>query len=171
MILPQVCEDCSSKVVMQYGDARRVSDGQYNLAFNDATLREHTAEEARQDQIQRRKNRIAKAQAARAKSGPLSLQKEENLTDAKNELFANVGKAMQNFFMEEVTVEDNDELRGQEQVNGVVSSLNQTMDSLNERGEKLNSLAEKTSALRDASKDFAKMAKELRESQEKGLFW
>ena len=156
---------------MQYGDARRVSDGQFNLAFNDSQLREQTAEEARQDQLQRRKNRVAKAQAARVKSGPLSLRKEETLTEAKNELFANVGKAVQNFFMEEVTVEESHNSSGQDQVNGVVSSLNQTMDSLNERGEKLSSLAEKTGALRDASKDFAKMAKELRESQEKGLFW
>lgn len=168
-----VCEDCSSKVVMQDGDARRVSDGQFNLAFNEAKDREDRDKESRVEQIEKRKNRIAQAQAARMKSTrrPLVMEKEEKLHEAKNELFANVGKAVQNFFMEEEPAADDRNLNGQDQLNGMASSLNQTRDALNERGEKLSTLAEKTGALRDASRDFAQMAKELKQSQQKGLFW
>ena len=168
-----VCEDCSSKLVMQAGDARRVSDGQFNLSFNDAKNRETHEKESRLEQIERRKNRIAQAQAARMKTSrrPLVMEKEEKLHEAKNELFANVGKAVQNFFMEEVPAESHQNSQDQAQLHGMTSTLNQTRDSLNERGEKLSSLAEKTGALRDASKDFAKMAKELKESQQSGLFW
>jgi hypothetical protein len=99
------------------------------------------------------------------------MEKEEKLHEAKNELFANVGKAVQNFFMEEEPAADDRNLNGQDQLNGMASSLNQTRDALNERGEKLSTLAEKTGALRDASRDFAQMAKELKQSQQKGLFW
>ena len=41
------------------------------------------------------------------------------------------------------------------------------MQGVNERGEKLNDLALKTSELKDAAADFASMARQLRESQEK----
>ena len=113
--------------------------------------------------------RIEKAQAARYNSNPLR-STEQDESAAKEELFGNVVRAVKNFFMEEVEVEDNSSPNANERVTGVMDSLNATRNAFNERGQKLDNLVEKTSALKDASEDFAKMAKELRESQEKGIF-
>mmetsp|Transcript_19840 Transcript_19840/g.25548 ORF Transcript_19840/g.25548 Transcript_19840/m.25548 type:complete len:87 (-) Transcript_19840:14-274(-) len=55
-------------------------------------------------------------------------------------------------------------------VSGVMNSLSQTRNAFIERGDKLDNLVEKTNALNNASEEFAKMAKELADSQEKGIF-
>ena len=74
--------------------------------------------------------------------------------------------------MEEVEVEEEQDFtkKTNDDVTGVMSTLGQTRQAFNERGEKLNTLVEKTAALNSASEDFAKMARELKESQEKGIF-
>jgi hypothetical protein len=56
-------------------------------------------------------------------------------------------------------------------VQDLSASLNQTRDALNERGVKLANLGEKSSQLVDASADFARMAKELRQKSEGNFFW
>ena len=49
--------------------------------------------------------------------------------------------------------------------------MQQAMQGVSERGEKLGDLALKTAELRDAAADFATMARQLREAQEKKSFW
>jgi len=166
-----VCESCSSKSVLLDVDGRRVTDGQFNLAKCHADRKE---EQDRLNYEIKKKERKSRIQAAWTKShrrkNPLQeTQKDES--SAKDELFGNVGRAMKNFFMEEVDVEDPQDANVNDRVSGVMSSLNQTGEAFRERGEKLNSLAEKTDKLKNASEDFAKMARELKESQQKGFFW
>ncbi len=167
-----VCEECSSKTVLLDGDGRRITDGQFNLAKCKADRKEE------QDRINfdlKKKERKSRIQEAWAKShgmkNPLqAAQKDES--SAKEELFGGVGRAVKNFFMEEVEVEDPQDIRANDRgVSGVMSSLSQTGEAFRERGEKLNTLVEKTDKLKNASEDFAKMARELKESQQKGLFW
>ena len=166
-----VCDECSSNSVLLDGDARRVSDGQFNLI----SCRQERKEE--QDRIQyenkkaERKARIEKAwSASHGRQNSLQeTQKDE--AAAKEELFGSVGRAMKSFFMEEVEEPPSRDADTNERVSGVMSSLSQTGDAFRERGEKLNTLVEKTGALKNASEDFAKMARELKESQQKGLFW
>ena len=57
--------------------------------------------------------------------------------------------------------------RAAEGVGGAKEAIAMAMQGVNERGEKLNDLALKTSELKDAAADFASMARQLRESQEK----
>lgn len=173
-----VCEDCSSNTVLLDGDARRVSDGQFNLAKCRLERKE------RQDQIEfaeKKKERKMKLENAwRASHGFKSNPLQETRKDesaAKDELFGGVGRAVKNFFMEEVTVEVEEPQASRDitgtnnKVSGIMSSLGQTGEAFRERGEKLNTLVEKTNGLKNASEDFAKMARELKESQQKGLFW
>ncbi len=174
-----LCEDCSSNTVLLDGDARRVSDGQFNLAKRRLEKKE------RQDQIEfaekKKEQKMKLENAWRAshgiKNNPLQeTRKDENA--AKDELFGGVGRAMKNFFMEEVTVEVEEPQASRNiagtnnNVSGIMSSLGQTGEAFRERGEKLNTLVEKTNGLKNASEDFAKMARELKEAQQqKGLFW
>jgi len=164
-----VCEECSSNFVLLDGDKRRVSDGQFNLATSDVV---RAKEEDRLNEIHRRKERkmrIEKAQAMRLHN---SLQGEKCKTDEmKSDLFGNLGDTLKKMFV------DDDQVGGQSEQNltktgvtDVVDSLNQTRNAFNERGQKLRNLCEKTDALKNASKDFATMAKQLADSQEKGLF-
>jgi hypothetical protein len=174
-----VSEECSSKTVLLDGDARRVSDGQFNLAKHLVERREEQERVNQVDMKKERKMRIEKAWAAshgqsKMKRNALQeTQKDEGA--AKEELFGTVGRAMKNFFMEEVEVEVEDpraqDLSTNDRVSGVMSSLSQTGEAFRERGDKLNTLVEKTDALKNASVDFAKMAKELKESQQGGMFW
>lgn len=164
-----LCEDCSNNFVLLDGDKRRVSDGQFNLAKEDV---EKSKEEDRLEEIRRRKERkmrIEKAQAMR-----LNNRLQDTLRDemqAKDDLFGNVGKAVRNFFNDEVEDEDvQSRQRSTMDTIGVVGALNETRNAFIERGEKLNNLCEKTDALKNASRDFAKMAKQLADSQDKGIF-
>ena len=56
-------------------------------------------------------------------------------------------------------------------VRGAKDAISQAVQGVNERGEKLNDLALKTAELKDAAADFATMARQLREAQEKKSFW
>ena len=57
--------------------------------------------------------------------------------------------------------------RATEGIGGAKEAMAMAMQGVNERGEKLNDLALKTAELKDAAADFASMARQLRESQEK----
>jgi len=164
-----VCEDCSSKSILLDDDARRVTDGQFNLAKCDIDKKVEEDRTKQVEQRSERKARIEKAQAQRY-NNPLRAA-ENDQRAAKEELFGGaIGKAVKNFFMEEVEVEQDSAQAANGQVAGVMDSLNATRQAFDERGQKLDNLVEKTGALKNASVDFAKMAKELRESQEKGIF-
>lgn len=77
---------------------------------------------------------------------------------------------MMNFFVGAKNEEQEEASSCSNQLDGIAATLGQTRDVLNERGEKLQTLSDKTSALADQSRDFAQMAKELKQSQQKGFF-
>ena len=169
-----VCEECSSNTVLLDGDARRVSDGQFNLARCNIERKEEQDRVKQADLKQKHRLKIGEAWAvSHGRENSLKeTKKDENA--AKEELFGDVvGRAVKNFFMEEVEVEDPraQAANANERVTGMMSTLTQTGQAFSERGEKLNTLVEKTDALKNASEDFAKMARELKESQQGGLFW
>jgi len=180
------CEDCSGRTVVIDGDPRRVSDGQFNMLKFELGRK---VEQDRVDKVKHRKDRVAQIERMRAARSPYGASKidantnaanannrlravEKDEDAAKQNLFGNIGKSLQNFFMEEVEVEKEQDSskKTNDNVAGVMSALGQTRQAFNERGEKLNTLVEKTAALNNASEDFAKMARELKESQEKGIF-
>jgi len=106
-----------------------------------------------------------------------SLQVNNSLQDAtrnemqmKDDLFGNVGKTVRNFFYDELEEDTRSKQQSTVHTAGALETLHGTRNAFIERGEKLNNLCEKTDALKNASKDFAKMAKQLADSQEKGIF-
>ena len=152
--LRYVCDECSSRFVLERGDSFRVSDGQFLLVTNDL-----------QKSLDEKRKLLQKERSERKMRLEAKKKHEETEQDI---LFSRMGRSVRNFFMEEVDV--NEDGRSTT-VDEISASLKQTQDAFNERGDKLNSLSEKTDALKDASIDFAKMAKELHESQKGGLFW
>ena len=48
--------------------------------------------------------------------------------------------------------------------------MGESLDAAVERGEKLNQLGDKSQQLADDAEDFASLAKQLRQNQEKGFF-
>ena len=168
-----ICDDCSSNTVLVNGDARRVSDGQFNLAKATADRKEERERLLIEEKKKERKAKIEQQWATRREKRNALQETMQDEAAAKDDLFGNVGRAVQNFFMEEVEEPPSvsQEVDTNEKVAGMMSSLDQTRQAFGERGEKLNNLVEKTSALKNASEDFAKMAKELKESQQKGFFW
>ena len=149
-----VCDDCSSKRIVEGGKEYRLSDGQFCLARVDAVRKAG-------DAVAHERARLpAKAEKVRA-------ERQAAEEDNRDSLFGSIMDKAASLVLGE---EDAAELTGR-QVDGLASQMNQTRDALNERGEKLSSLGEKTSQLRDSSHEFAKMAKELERSQKGGLFW
>lgn len=166
-----VCDECSTNSVLVDGDARRVSDGQFNLITCRLERKEEQDRAQYENKKVERRTRIEKAWTASHSRKNTLQETQKDETAAKEELFGSVGRAMKSFFMEEVEEPPSREADTNERVSGVMSTLSQTGDAFRERGEKLNTLVEKTGALKNASEDFAKMARELKESQQKGLFW
>lgn len=166
-----ICEECSNNFVLVDGDKRRVSDGQFNLAKIDV---EKSKEEDRLKEIRKRNERKMRIQKAEARRLHNRLQDTtRNEMQAKEDLFGNVGKAVRNFLYDDDLEDAQSRQRSTVDAAGVagaVNSLNETKNAFIERGEKLNNLCEKTDALKNASKDFAKMAKQLADSQDKGIF-
>jgi DNA-directed RNA polymerase subunit RPC12/RpoP len=134
-----VCNECSTKRLVERGKDIRVSDGQYL---------------------------VAKAQAAKSdvgnKSQVLAVGKpKEPNGESKNRLSLGL------FNKSSSSANDSakDEHSTKEKITSAVSSLNETRNAVLERGDKLNRLADKTEALSNASLDFANMAKELNKQQ------
>ena len=134
-----VCNDCSSKRLVEGGRDVRVSDGQFLLAkakeskrtlLNETNLQPTTADK----------------------------RKEPN-REAKNRLSLGL------FGNKSTNHDANSKQSTAERVTSTVSSLNQTRNAVLERGSKLEGLADKTEALSNASLDFANMAKELNRQQ------
>lgn len=162
--LKYVCEECSTKSVVQSKEPRRVSDGQFAAAIVSLEREKEGLIIQQKKKTEMRKLRFEKT---RATSKSCSSDRGSGLlTDSpRGELFAGAVNKVKNLFMEDVSGDSTNE------VNSLTNSMNQTKDALNERGERLNTLSDKTSALKDASADFSKMAKELKEAQKGGLFW
>jgi hypothetical protein len=162
-----VCEDCSTKRIVKFGEELRVSDGQYLLAsFMNA--KQSAADGSK---LRACNNSNAPLSLANSKkSSSLRSSSAEEVEKEREELFGgftSMGKTMMNY----LTGVDQDE---EDTLSGLTETLGQTKDALHERGAKLSRLSEKTSALADASKDFAAMARALKESQQKansGFFW
>lgn len=179
-----VCEHCSSKRIQEGGDEFRVSDGQFLRGLVEAKLHKSRELKMEQEKRQARKQRLANLAGKRYGGGvgsgsgsSVAQQEMEAENQKKKELFGgNIKNAVVNFFMEEVSQEEQQESslsqqqQQQRQLDGLASKMGETKDALLERGQKLNTLADKTSALAEQSKNFADMAKELRQQQEKGFF-
>jgi tetratricopeptide (TPR) repeat protein len=170
-----VCDDCSCKRLVQVCSEYRLSDGQFNLARQDAI---HEQEDHRRAEKGSVPTPVCFAEKERNVSSPKSseyartmvrldrLEAEQQAN--RDSLFGGVLEAATNFVMGgggEVASSPSTSM------SGLTASLDQTRDALNERGEKLSTLNDKSAKLVDASSDFAKMATELRKQSEKGLFW
>lgn len=178
-----ICDACCTKTVEVDGEKLKVSDGQFNLA---RSLTESEQEKIRMEEEKRREERnkrIKEAEARRARFADEIQTKAENEGAQKYKLFkggkggsiaSSIGRSVRDLFMEEVEVESEDPQdraqAAQARANGVVEGLNQTRNAFIERGEKLENMAEKSAALNNAAEDFANMAKQLADSQQKGVF-
>ena len=154
-----ICDDCSSKRILEGEDEHRISDGQFLLARADLA-------KSKSQKIEQTRMGTAKEQNS-ALTGILRLEAEEaaNRDSLFGNVLGNVAKAV---------FGDDEEAATQlhaDSIQGLSHNLNQTRNQLNERGEKLNTLAEKSDRLANASKDFASMAKELNRQSQGGFFW
>lgn len=135
-----VCNDCSSKRLVESGRDVRVSDGQFLLA--------------KSQESKRVLNKGSSIQAQPA------VKKVEPNREFKNRLSLGL--------FNKSSSSDNDanaEQSTKDKITSTVSSLHQTRNAVLERGNKLEGLADKTEALSQASLDFANMAKELNQQQ------
>lgn len=179
-----LCDECSTKRVVDQGQDYRVSDGQYLLAKMEAEKYEreekyNKSRRGRNDKLHR-----GSSNSSIGSSGSISSLEENS---PKEELFGGiVSRNVRNI----LNIDDGSnpsmksksfraspstsKKKASDEVAGVLSStLGRAKEALSERGSKLNSLSDKSAALRDASDEFAKMAKELADSQQSssGLFW
>jgi len=163
-----LCEECSGKSVLIDKDPHRVSDGQFNVTKCTYLAK---LEKDRIEKAEKREVRKAQIDGLRKVNNNKLLATKRSEDAAKQELFGSVGRSVKNFFIEEIEVEEQDSSQMvNDNVSGVMNSLNETRNAFIERGQKLENLVEKTNALNNASEEFAKMAKELADSQEKGIF-
>ncbi|KAL7546759.1 hypothetical protein ACHAWF_010094 [Thalassiosira exigua] len=135
-----VCNDCSTKRLIDNGKEQRVSDGQFLLAKSEA------------------KKAAAKSQA---KQEECMRKQRQSVTQARKSLGLKSGKSTGLAGAEVRQTQPTTK----EKITNVFSGLGQTRNAVIDRGNKLESLAEKTDALNQASLDFASMAKELERSQ------
>jgi len=158
-----VCDDCSTKRLIQGGVEYRISDGQFLLAAVDAgnEASERLQAKSEQDRIQG-----LQAQKSQAALRLERLEAEEKVN--RDSLFGGVMEQAANYVFGE---DEDSSKRPARQAEGLAASLGQTRDALNERGEKLNSLNEKSAQLVDSSSEFARMAKELRRKSEAQSKW
>jgi DNA-directed RNA polymerase subunit RPC12/RpoP len=154
-----LCDECSSKRIIDHGEEVRLSDGQFLLACVEAAK-----EEGDRKQSERERLRIQQVRAEKAELRVRRLEAEEDTN--RETLFGGVMDMATNL------VFGDDDKKDDRQMTGLSQSLGETRNALVERGSKLETLGEKTSRLADASRDFAQMAKELsKESQKGGMFW
>jgi hypothetical protein len=160
-----VCDECSSKRIVEVGEEHRISDGQFLLAMEDEGKDESLRLQAEKEQAKAEQSQTAKMPANSAAARLDRLELEENAQ--RDSLFGGIMETMT-----KAVLGQSEEKAPAEQIGGLSAQLGQTKDALNERGEKLNTLAEKSDKLVNASKDFASMAKELNKaSHSQGLFW
>ena len=157
-----VSDECSTKRVVVDGKEERISDGQYHAARRDKARKLEEQMEEQKEQLQQKKERMNEAKA-RVQA------KEREERESRESLFGGFLDKATNFVMGDDLGDD--QLTAEQGVTSLQASLGETRDALNQRGERLNSLAEKTERLAEASNEFAKMAKQLEDSQRGGFFW
>jgi hypothetical protein len=163
-----VCDDCSSKRIVEGDEEHRVSDGQFLLARAD-----FAASKARkQEGLNMPSARTPQAQLDKQFSAATGLAKLEAEEAAnRDSLFANVmDNVTRAVFGQEDRADSNPQSQA-DSIEGLSQTLNETRNKLLERGDKLNTLADKSDRLVNASKDFASMAKELNRKSQGGFFW
>jgi DNA-directed RNA polymerase subunit RPC12/RpoP len=139
-----LCNDCSTKRLVDEGKDVRVSDGQFLLA---------KAQEAKAiNNLKTNPKAAAGAGAGRGGTAPNPETKNRISLGLFNKA-SNSGKDAKS------------EQPTSEKVTSAVSALGQARDAVLQRGSKLEGLADKTDALSQASLDFANMAKELNRQQ------
>ena len=149
-----VCEDCSTKRILEGKDEHRLSDGQFVLAQVDDVKQRQERMKKQTEEVRERKAELTQRQAQRR-------AKIDDEKAKKDSLFG--GMMEQMGFVEEDDRQDS--------INSLQNTLVQTRNALNERGDKLNSLSDKTEKLVESSGEFERMAKELAKSQKGGFFW
>ena len=160
-----VCDECSSKRIVEGVEEHRVSDGQFLLARADlATLKARKQEERLKPSAQ-----TQQPQKLSAATGLARLEAEEAAN--RDSLFANVMDNVTRAVFGEEDRAGNNSQSHSDSIEGLSQTLNETRNNLLERGDKLNTLAEKSDRLVNASKDFASMAKELNRKSQGGFFW
>jgi hypothetical protein len=158
-----VCDECSSKRIIENGEEHRISDGQFMLARVDEVKKDSERLEAERKQESIQISHLPKSTAAARLE---RLEAEERAQ--RDSLFGGVMENISKAVFGDGETESSSAVPASE-IGGLSAKLGQTRDALNERGEKLNTLADKSDRLVNASKDFASMAKELnRKSQS---FW
>jgi hypothetical protein len=157
-----VCDDCSTKRLVEGGVESRVSDGQFLLAAVDAGKE---ASNRLQDKVEQDRIQDVRSQKSHTALRLERLEAEESAD--RDSLFGGMMEKATNYVFGQ---EDEDAKRPAEQVEGHAASLGQTRDALNKRGEQLATLNDKSAKMVDASSDFARMAKELRKKSEAGWF-
>ena len=134
-----VCNDCSSKRLVEGGKDVRLSDGQFLMA--------------KAKEIKRTLRSETNLQPAAVRKG--AGQNRESKNRLSLGLFGN----------KSANDDRGREQSKKEGISSTISSLSQTRDAVLERGSKLEGLADKSEALNNASLDFANMAKELNRQQ------
>jgi len=136
-----VCNDCSTKRLVDNGSEQRVSDGQFLLWSAQARKKDTKVKAGREEQMRKQRQSVTQARKSlglKPKSGSGS-SSDTNEKQAK--------------------------LSTKDKITSAISGIGQARNAVLERGNKLESLADKTDALNQASLDFANMAKELNQSQ------
>ena len=139
-----VCNDCSTKRLLDNGTEQRISDGLFNLATFEQSIGRSARKPKQISQIASR-------------SGPSSTSRSSSPASDRNRSFLGLSSTT------EKKQETN--LSATERITSAIAGLGQAKDAVLERGAKLEGLAEKTEALNNASVDFMNMAKELERQQ------
>mmetsp|Transcript_11226 Transcript_11226/g.18551 ORF Transcript_11226/g.18551 Transcript_11226/m.18551 type:complete len:996 (+) Transcript_11226:74-3061(+) len=151
-----VCNDCSTKRVLDNGTEQRITDGLYNLA----TFEKTTVSGNRKSQVS---SRIASACHAASRSDMKSNNSGSSTsTSDRNRSFLGLSSSSSSSATDK---KEQKNLSATERITSAISGLGQAKDAVMERGAKLEGLAEKTEALNNASVDFMNMAKELERQQ------
>lgn len=150
-----VCNDCSTKRLLENGTEQRISDGLYNLA----TFEKNTVGATRKNQVS---SRIASACHATSRLDTKLNSGSSSSTSDRNRSFLGLSSSSASSATDK---KEQRNLSATERITSAISGLGQAKDAVLERGAKLEGLAEKTEALNNASVDFMNMAKELERQQ------
>lgn len=162
-----VCDECSSKRVIENEEEHRISDGQFLLARSDHALSMSKKRQQASSEFDKRVSQQRHVSSATVRLERLEAEEKAN----RDSLFGNVMGNMAKAVFGEEEGEARQSQSHSDSIQGLSNTLNQTRNQLVERGEKLNTLAEKSDRLVNASKDFASMAKELNRQTSGGFFW
>jgi len=152
-----VCNDCSTKRLLENGTEQRITDGLFNLA----TFEKNSVSGTRKSQVS---SRIASAchATSRLDMKSNSVSSSSTSTSDRNRSFLGLGSSSGSSATDK---KEQRNLSATERITSAISGLGQAKDAVIERGAKLEGLAEKTEALNNASVDFMNMAKELERQQ------